>query len=112
MGQERDDEGREQERINVEGRTNGGIRIMSGFIDGTSKFYIVYHDSGSMHFEGYKNLEDLAMGALTTHAWKGDGIGILLVWFARMEAFKTHIDELVSRAMAEASDDGEEEDAG
>ena len=27
---------------------------MSGLIDGTSKFYIVYHDSGSMHFEGYK----------------------------------------------------------
>lgn len=73
---------------------------MSGLIDGTSKFYIVYHDSGSMHFEGYKNLEDMAMGALTTHSWKGD-------WFARMDAFKTRIDELVAREKAEVPDEDE-----
>ena len=38
------------------------------------------------------------MGALTTQSWKGD-------WFARMEAFKTRIDELVAREKAEVPDD-------
>lgn len=63
---------------------------MSGMIDGVSKYFIVYHDTGSMHMEGYRSAEDMAIGALCVRSWEGD-------WFARMEEFKKRLDALIER---------------
>jgi hypothetical protein len=73
---------------------------VSGMIDGVSKFYIVYHDTGSMHIEGYRSTEDMAMGALCCRSRDGD-------WFSRMDAFKKRLDELIERERSPDTPDEE-----
>jgi hypothetical protein len=63
---------------------------MSGMVDGVSKFFIVYHDGGAMHMEGFTTTEDMAIAALCIHSWRGN-------WVERAEAFKSRLEALIER---------------
>lgn len=59
---------------------------MSGLVDGAHKYFIVYHDAGTMHFEGYATLNDLALQAMFNECWKPD-------WEERVAKFKADLEE-------------------
>ena len=63
---------------------------MSGLVDGVHKYFIVYSDGGSMHFNGFKTLEDLAQQALFMEKWKPG-------WEERIAKFKADLDKRIER---------------
>jgi len=63
---------------------------MSGMADGVSKYFIVYHDGGSMHFDGFKTLNDLALQALFNESWRPG-------WDERIVKFKADLDARIER---------------
>jgi hypothetical protein len=57
-------------------------------IDGVNRFFILYHDGSSMHFEGAKTVEEAAFNALRIGSYREP-------WAARVARFKELLDESV-----------------
>lgn len=56
-------------------------------IDGVNKVFILRHDSGAMHLEGFKTLNELAAHALRMDSWKPD-------WEQRMREFRATFEHI------------------